>query len=84
MNATFNDVPLENVGDLKSTADSAGLTRTSFRVLKTPVPDLEQILQLKAPALLVIGSHRIEGRIVHYLADVDRGYQITIESPSSA
>jgi hypothetical protein len=83
MNATFNDVPLENVGDLKSTTESSGLTRTSFRVLKTTLPRLEKILQLKASARLVIGSQTIEGRIVHYFADIYRGYQVTIESAPS-
>lgn len=48
--------------------------------MSKPIPELEQVLRLQAPARLVTSSQEIEGKIVKYSANVATGYEITIES----
>ena len=80
MHGTFNGLPIRNISSMKIETDPSGIKRTSFRVLDASLPKLEQILHLRAPALLILSSGEVEGRIVHYTADVHFGYEITIES----
>jgi len=80
MHGTFNGLPIRNISSMKIETDPSGIKRTSFRILDASLPKLEQILHLRAPALLILSSSEVEGRIVHYTADVHIGYEITIES----
>jgi len=78
MHGTFNGVRLKQIISRKILTTEAGATLTSFRV-GGHVPQLEEILRLDIPALLILSNEQIEGRIVHFDADLHRGYEITIE-----
>ncbi len=79
MHGTFNGVPLKKITSVKTTTDPSGISRSAFRVLDGPLPELEQVLRLEAPDVLILSSQQIAGRIVHYIANVHTGYDITIE-----
>src|SRR5215468_8616820 len=79
MPANFNGVRLRKVTSLKTTVERSGFKRTSFRVMESPLTELEQILYLGAPALLILSSAEIEGHIVQYRAEMNFGYEITID-----
>jgi hypothetical protein len=80
MTGSFNDIPLQQVISAGSLTDSEGFVRTTFRILGKPNSKLEQFLQLNAPAIVILSSQEIEGKIVGYSADVHHGYQVTVES----
>jgi hypothetical protein len=66
MHGTFSGVRIRRITSLTTVEPALGITRTSFRVTAGPLPELEQRLQLNAPALLILSDQQIEGRIVHY------------------
>lgn len=80
MNGTLNGIQLHRITSLKHSKESSGFAHTSFRVLGKALPELEKQLKLNAPALLILVSGEIEGRIVYYTANVHSGYEIAIES----
>jgi hypothetical protein len=79
VNGTFNGIPLQKISTLR-TNYVGGFRHTTFRVLECRVIELEEVLRLDAPALFLMSLHHIEGRIVHYTADLHNGYEITIET----
>jgi hypothetical protein len=79
VNGSLNGIWLEGIADLRTTK-VGDMMHTTFRVLQTRVIELEEILRVDAPALFVLHEQPIEGRIVHYIADLEHGYEITIES----
>src|SRR4026207_1910895 len=75
LNGTLNGVPLRKVSALR-TNYVGGFKHTTFRVLDCRVIELEEILRLDAPALFLVNLQHVEGRIVHYTADLNNGYEI--------
>src|SRR5262245_3896049 len=85
MHGTFNGVRLKRIVVLKTTGMGTATERTTFRVLGERLPALEERLRLDIPALLILSSQEIEGRLVHYSADLHgKWYEITIEQKSNA
>ena len=79
MHGTFNGLPLKKIIALKTIVPTAGVTRTTFRVLSGPMPELDKRLRLNEPALLILSSQEIEGTLIDYSAD-GGAYEVTIES----
>ena len=72
---------LRQISSIKTTkVTSRVITRTTFRVLGGPLPELEQRLHLNVPALLILASKEIEGRIVEFSEHWNSGHEITIET----
>jgi hypothetical protein len=79
MKGTFNGLPLDSISSVTSETDPFGRRLSSFRVPQFPLPELEERLRLHTPARLNLHTKEIEGRIMRYTADADRGYEVTIE-----
>lgn len=81
MHGSFNGVRLRKIVTRKITGLNSGTVHTTLRALTKPIPALEEQLRLNGPALLILSAETIEGRIVHFVADLPGGaYEITIES----
>jgi hypothetical protein len=78
MYGTFNGIHLRKISSRKITTTDRGTTLYSFRASGV-LPELEAVLRLQAPGLLILGYETVEGTIVHYSANLQAGYQITIE-----
>jgi len=72
MNGNFNGIRLRKITSRKITTTDRGTTLYSFHTPER-LPELEATLRLVAPALLILGNETIEGKIVHYSANVQAG-----------
>ncbi|HYR92243.1 MAG TPA: hypothetical protein VE422_49820 [Terriglobia bacterium] len=79
MNGSFNGIQLRLIV-ARTIEPAPGLERMTIRILSEPAPQLEAMLHLNAPALLILANQEIQGRIVHYSADAHTGYEVTIEA----
>jgi hypothetical protein len=78
MNGSFNVILLRKITSRKITATDRGTTLYSFHTPER-LPELEAILRLDVASLLILANETVEGRIVHYSANVQAGYEVTIE-----
>ena len=79
MDGTFNGIRLRKITSRKITTTERGTTLYSFHTPER-LPELEAILRLDAPAVLILSHETVEGKIVHYSANVQAGYEVTIEA----
>jgi CRP-like cAMP-binding protein len=77
MNGYFNGIQLRKIIWISSEAVTGGAVIERLRVLDKS-PELEERLQVNALALLILSNRTIEGRILHFFADMS-GYIITIQ-----
>ena len=78
MHGILNGIQLQRITSIK-TEQAAGSTLTTLRILDSPLPEPAQ-LQKYTPALLILSSSEVEGRVVRFKSD-EHGCEITIESP---
>jgi hypothetical protein len=83
MNGNFNGIRLRRITSRQITTTDCGTTIYSFRA-SGHLPEFEAGLRLQAPALLILGNETVEGKIVHFDANVQAGYEVTIEVSSKA
>ena len=80
MRGKFNGLPLTSITAVTSETDIFGRKLKIVRVPSFPLPELEQRLHLNLEVQLVLSADNVNGRIIRYAADVDHGYEITIET----
>jgi hypothetical protein len=78
MNGSFNGIRLRKTTSRKITITDRGTTLYSSRASGS-LPELEAVLRLQAAALLILPNETIEGTIVHYSANMQAGYEVTVE-----
>jgi hypothetical protein len=83
MQGTFNGIRLNTISSRKIATGPDGALY-GFRVagnipLETSAA-LDATLRLHGPALLILGDEIVDGRIVHFSADILYGYEITIDT----
>ena len=78
MYGTFNGIHLRKITSRKVTTTDRGTILYSFRASGV-LPDLDAVLRLQVPALLILGNETIKGTVVRYSANLHSGYEITIE-----
>src|SRR5258706_11394078 len=79
MHGTFNGVRLRRITSI-TTESICNRTLTTFRVLEFPIPELEAQLRLNSPALTILSTKTVEGRVVRYNSERRNWYEFTVES----
>jgi hypothetical protein len=78
MNGSFNGILLRKITSREITQSGRGTTLYTFRT-SDRIPEFEAMLRLDAPALLILSNESVEGRIANYSADLQAGFEVTIE-----
>jgi hypothetical protein len=74
MQVTFNGIQLRHVIYHKIHG-----TRETFHFVDHS-QQIEDAMRIGAPALVYLSASPIQGIIVHYMGDQDRGYEVTVET----
>ena len=74
MQVTFNGIQLRHVIYHKIHG-----TRETFHFVDHN-QQIEDAMRIGAPALIYLSTAPIQGIIVHYMGDQDRGYEVTVET----
>jgi len=74
MQVTFNGIQLRHVIYHKIHG-----TRETFHFVDHN-QQIDEAMRIGAPALVYLSTAPIEGIIVHYTGDQDRGYEVTVET----